>query len=157
MDTNDQRVTIRKGVTDDAGTVSAITDAAYGKYIARIGRKPRPMTEDYHKIVAEHPVWVLCLGDRPVGVLVLMAEPESMLIYSVAVRPEYQKLGLGRRLLELAEAQARHAGYSRIRLYTNEHMVENIDLYRRLGYQETGREPVEGTALVHMAKALAEV
>ena len=46
---------------------------------------------------------------------------------------------------------------ARIHLYTNDHMVENIALYRRLGYKETGRKPVGGTALVHMAKALAKV
>ena len=41
-----------------------------------------------------------------------------------------------------------------MRLYTNERMVENIAHYPRLGYEETGREPVGGTALVHMAKTL---
>ena len=35
-------------------------------------------------------------------------------------------------------------------------MVENIALYQWLGYVETGRKPVGGTALVHMAKLLEE-
>ena len=145
---------IRRATLDDAGAVTAITSVAYSKYIARMGRQPRPMTDNYRRVIAEHPVWVACLGARPVGVLVLMAEPEAMLIYSVAVDPAYQKRGLGRRLLAHAEAQARAAGYQRIRLYTNELMVENIALYQRLGYEETGREPVGGTELVHMAKRL---
>ena len=145
---------LRPAVAGDAEAVTAITTAAYSKYIARMGRKPRPMTVDYGEIIAEHAVWLLCEVERPVGVLVLMAEPEAMLIYSVAVDPDYQKRGLGRRLLALAEEQARAAGYQRIRLYTNEHMVENIALYQRLGYAETGREPVAGTVLVHMAKSL---
>ena len=150
----EERVIIRKAEPSEAETIAAITDAAYTKYISRIGRKPRPMTENYHQVVAEHPVWVLTLVERAVGVLVLIPEPEAMLIYSMAVAPDYQRRGLGRRLLDFAEEQALDAGYARIRLYTNERMGENIALYQRLGYQETGREPVGGTALVHMAKAL---
>jgi len=154
MSVGDLPVTIRKAEARDVETVAAITDAAYMRYVAVIGRKPRPMTDDYHQVLAEHPVWLICVGAQTAGVLVLMREPEAMLIYSVAVEPAFQKRGVGRRLLELAEEQARAAGYARIRLYTNEHMVENIALYQRLGYEETGREPVGGTALVHMAKAL---
>jgi ribosomal protein S18 acetylase RimI-like enzyme len=148
------QVDFRRAAPGDAETIAAITDAAYSKYIIRIGRKPGPMTADYRQMIAEHPLWLLLVGDSIAGVLALMAEPDAMLIYSVAVRPEYQKRGLERRLLALAEEQARQAGYARIRLYTNEHMVENIALYQRLGYAETGREPMGGTALVHMAKNL---
>ena len=154
MDQDDPSLTLRKAVLADAEVIAALTDAAYSRYIARMGRKPRPMTDDYRAIVAEQPVWLLCFDAHPIGVLVLMAEPEAMLIYSVAVHPDHQKRGLGRRLLALAEEQALAAGYQTIRLYTNEHMVENIALYQRLGYQETGREPVADTNIVHMAKAL---
>ena len=153
---SDRSMTIRKAKAEEAEIIAAITDAAYAKYIERMGRKPRPMTEDYHQIVTQHPVWLLSVGDRPVGVLVLVPEAEAMLIYSVALEPAYQKQGLGRRLLQLAEDEARRAGLDRMRLYTNEHMVENIALYQRLGYLETGREPVGGSELVHMAKVLGK-
>jgi len=155
LDQDELPLTLSKARTEDAGDIAALTNAAYDKYIARIGRKPRPMTADYGAIVAEHPVWLLCLVDHLVGVLVLMVEPEAMLIYSVAVHPDYQQRGLGRRLLALAEEQALAAGFQRIRLYTNEHMVENIALYQRLGYQETGRESFGDTQVVHMVKSLA--
>jgi ribosomal protein S18 acetylase RimI-like enzyme len=147
-------VTMRRAGPGDAKAIATLTNAAYIKYIPRIGRQPRPMTENYSQVLLEHPVWLLMLSDRPVGVLVLMLEHEAMLIYSVAVDPKYQKRGLGRRLLSFAEEQAQGAGYARIRLYTNERMVENIALYRRLGYEETGREPIGDTSLVHMAKTL---
>ena len=154
MTVSDDPVVIRRATVGDAEAVAAITAAAYSKYIARIGRQPRPMSDDYRQVIQVHPVWVADIDERLVGLLVLMAEPEAMLIYSVAVDPGHQKRGLGRRLLALAEEQARAAGYRRIRLYTNEHMIENIALYRRLGYEETGREPVGGTELVHMAKLI---
>ena len=147
-------VAVRRAVADDAKGIAALTDAAYGKYVPRLRRKPQPMMADYHELIAEHLVWVLCLGEDLVGVLVLMTEPDAMLIYSVAVSPEQQGRGLGRQLLSLAEDQARQAGFARIRLYTNEHMVENIELYHRLGYDEIRREHFLGSALVHMAKTL---
>ncbi len=149
------QIDIRRATPDDAEAIAALTDAAYGKYIPLIGRKPEPMTADYRRMAAEHPIWLLCLGDEIAGVLVLMLEPEAVLVYSVAVRPEHQGLGLGRRLMAWAEAQVRQAGYQLIRLYTNERMQGNIALYRRLGYVETERAPYLGSTLVHMAKRLS--
>ena len=152
--TNAVPVVVRKALPADAETIAALTEAAYARYVPLLGRKPEPMTADYHQMVAEHLVWLLCLGDQPAGLLVLKHEPEAMLIYSVAVSPEHQKKGFGRHLLAWAEQQARQAGYALIRLYTNDRMEENIGLYRRLGYEETGREPYLGSTLVHMAKQL---
>ena len=150
---NDQQV-IRRAFPDDVAAIAALTDAAYAKYLPRMGRKPQPMTADYQQIVAAHPVWVLSGPQELAGVLVLMHEPDAMLIYSVAVHPGYQHRGFGRRLLAWAERQAREAGYSRIRLYTNALMEENIALYQHLGYRETRRETFHGLSLVHMAKTL---
>lgn len=154
MTANQHLIVIRRASPNDADIVAALTDAAYATYISRLGRKPQPMTADYRHLATDHPVWLFYLGDQPAGVLVLMFEAEAVLIYSVAVSPSYQKQGLGRYLLDWAEHQARQAGYSRLRLYTNELMVENIALYQRLGYVETGRESYLGSTLVHMAKPL---
>ena len=101
-------VTMRRAGPGDAKAIATLTNAAYIKYIPRIGRQPRPMTENYSQVLLEHPVWLLMLSDRPVGVLVLMLEHEAMLIYSVAVDPKYQKRGLGRRLLRHGGMQHNH-------------------------------------------------
>ena len=147
-------IRMRRATLDDAKDIATLTDATYGKYVPRMRRKPQPMTADYHEIIAEHVVWLLLLGGQLAGLLILMEQPGALLIYSVAVKPEWQGRGLGRYLLAWAEQQARAAGHTEIRLYTNEHMVENIDLYRRAGYQETRREHYVGSNIVHMAKAL---
>jgi cyanophycinase len=150
------QVHIRRAAWDEAGIVSGITDAAYQRYVPMMGRKPQPMTADYSQMIEANPVWMLLADDNPAGTLVLVNEPEQLLIYSVAVHPEYQKRGYGLLLLDLAEREARQAGHERIRLYTNALMVENIALYLRLGYVETGREPYLGLTLVHMGKDLSE-
>jgi len=147
-----QNVTICQASIGDAEIISSITDAAYAKYVPLMGRKPQPMTTDYRQVLAQHPVWMLRVDDRPAGVLVLMHEPDALLIYSVAIDPAYQKRGFGRRLLAWAEQEARQAGYSHIRLFTNALMEANIVLYTRLGYSETSREPFGELTIVHMRK-----
>ena len=145
--------TIRRASREDAATVSAITDAAYSKYIHRLGRRPEPMTVDYVEMISKHPVHLLLISDKPVGVLVLKHDDQT-LIWSVAVHPDYQRRGLGLRLLEFAEQEAYELGHKSIRLYTNSLFEENIALYKLLGYMETRREPFLGSTLVHMTKNL---
>jgi DNA-binding MarR family transcriptional regulator/GNAT superfamily N-acetyltransferase len=52
------------------------------------------------------------------------------------VAPRARGLGLGRRLLEALEHQARQAGMTVIHLETNRTLIEAIELYRHAGYQE---------------------
>ena len=150
-----QNLTIRRATPSDARIIREITDLAYTRYVPLLGRKPQPMTADHHALIVEHEGWLLVDGDRAIGVLELILEPDCTLIYSVAVLPEHQKQGVGRRLLELAERETARTGRASIRLYTNALMEDNLRLYERLGYAETGREPYLGSTLVHMAKPIA--
>ncbi len=145
---------VRRATPIDASTVSAITDAAYSKWIPLIGRKPEPMTVDYSEMISAHPVFLLTLSGDPAAVLVLKHEEDQTLVFSVAVHPNYQKRGLGLHLLRLAESEARARGYEKIRLYTNSLFEENVALYRWFGYEEVKREPFRGSTLVHMVKRL---
>ena len=146
---------IRKASIADVETISSLTDTAYAKYIFRLGRKPQPMTANYHRMVTEHHAWLLYLGDQPIGVLILIYESNQVLIYSIATSPEYQNQGWGRYLVGWGEEEAQRQGYTRIRLHTNARMDENVARYKRLGYQETHREEYLGSTVIHMAKDLA--
>ncbi len=154
MSTDEHQLSIRQASLDDVEAISTLANDAYCRYIPLIGRKPQPMTADYTKIVAENPIWLLAVENQLVGVLVLIYEPQNVLIYSVAVNPEYQGQGLGRHLLAWAEQQAVQNGYKTIRVYTNERFEDNIRLYKYLGYQETNKEPFLNSTVVHMAKSL---
>jgi ribosomal protein S18 acetylase RimI-like enzyme len=70
------------------------------------------------------------------------------------VRPDRQGSGLGRRLIAFAESAARRQGHTELRLYTHATMTENIALYTRLGFRETGRGREAGYDRVFMAKRL---
>lgn len=146
-------IELHRAGSSEVSIVSEITNAAYCKYIPLIGREPQPMTANYDRMIGEGAeVWLLSLSKQPAGVLVLVEEPDCLLIYSVAIKPEYQNRGLGRRLLRLAEERAAANGHRLIRLYTNEKFEENIRLYEQLGYQITGREPMMNSIVVHLAK-----
>jgi ribosomal protein S18 acetylase RimI-like enzyme len=151
------QLTIRRATAADAAVAREITDLAYARYVPLLGRKPQPMTADHQALIAEHEVWLLIDEDAVLGVLELICEPACTLIYSVAVRPEHHRRGLGRMLLDWAERQTAAAGRDQIRLYTNALMEDNLRLYARFGYTETRRELYLGSTLVHMAKHVANV
>lgn len=112
------------------------------------------MLDDYAALIAKGNVHVIEHNGMVKGVLVLIREERHMLLDNVAVSPDAQGLGLGRRMLEFAERAAMASGYRSIRLYTNEAMTENIRLYSRIGYVETHRAEEKGLRRVYMAKPL---
>ena len=73
---------------------------------------------------------------------------------NTAVHPDYQGRGVGRALLDMADAEACSQGYRTLRLYTHETMTENIALYTRRGWVETHRAHQTGPARVFMHKRL---
>lgn len=60
-------------------------------------------------------------------------------IYSLAVAPDREGLGIGTRLIEAAEDAARRRGCTRMRLEVHEGNVRAADRYRKSGYAPFGR------------------
>jgi ribosomal protein S18 acetylase RimI-like enzyme len=145
---------IRAATTDDVSAITQIVDQAYRHYVDRMGKPPGPMLDDYAARVLEGAVWVIEEGPTIVGIIVLLPTTDYLLIDNVAVSPARQSLGLGRRLLAFAEAEALRRGYREIRLYTHQTMVENQRLYASIGYEETGRGTEAGYDRVFMRKHL---
>ena len=69
----------------------------------------------------------------------LIAQPDHLVIDTIAVVPEAQGRGLGRALLAFARRHAAENGLSEIRLSTNVAMTENLLLYPKMGFTETHR------------------
>ena len=138
----------------DAPQVAALVNAAYGHYVERIGMLPRPMTDDYAEVIANQRVTVAESHGTIVGVIVLTVGDEGFLIDNVAVDPSHRGKGLGRALLEFAEAEAQRAGFDSIYLYTHEKMTENLAIYLRIGYVEYDRRSQKEFSLVYMRKHL---
>jgi ribosomal protein S18 acetylase RimI-like enzyme len=146
---------IRAAAPRDAATVEAIVREAYAVYIDRIGKPPGPMLDDYATLIGAGVVSVLEAPDGAIAaIIVLLPKPDHLLLDNIAVRRASQGQGLGRRLIAFAETEARRLGYREIRLYTHETMTENVALYTRLGFVETGRGHESGYDRVFMRKPL---
>ena len=144
----------RSATGADVPKVAALVDAAYGHYVKRLGVLPRPMTDDYAEVIANQRVTVAESHGTIVGVIVLTVDNEGLLIDNVAVDPSYRGQGLGRALLEFAEAEARRTDFDSIHLYTHEKMTENLAIYSKFGYIEYDRRSQGDFSLVYMRKHL---
>lgn len=147
---------IRPARAEDATAITECVAAAYRHYIARIGKPPSPMLDDYKKVIQQHRVFVLTDGAKIIGVLVLIKQIQNLLVDNVAVDPDYQSRGFGRKLMALAEEEARRLGFTTVTLYTNKRMTENIELYKRLGYTETERKTEQSYQRVYMWKSVLD-
>ena len=144
----------RSATGADVPKVAALVDAAYGHYVERLGMLPRPMTDDYAEVIANQRVTVAESHGTIVGVIVLTVDNEGLLIDNVAVDPSYRGQGLGRALLEFAEAEARRTDFDSIHLYTHEKMTQNLAIYSKFGYIEYDRRSQGDFSLVYMRKHL---
>lgn len=99
------------------------------------------ISADAHEL--EPPAGLLLIARlrlRPVGCGALKFHPGAPAeLKRMWVAPDARGIGLGRRLLEELEGQARLAGASVVRLETNRALSEAIGLYRSAGYKEVGR------------------
>lgn len=142
----------RRARPEEAEALRALVRAAYAKYIPRLGREPAPMLDDYAARIAAGQAWVLEEDGALLGALILEDEPGALLLYNIAIAPEAQGKGIGRRLIAFTEAEARCRGYALLRLYTNAKMVENVAMYPRLGFTETHRGSEAGHRRVYFEK-----
>lgn len=148
---------IRKAQPADTPKMKNCVKAAYRHYIARMGKPPGPMLDDYSEVVRKHQAFVAELNGQVVGVLVLILQDEGILLDNFAVPPEYQGQGFGRKLVEFAESEARNQGFSHLDLYTHGCMAENIKMYKRRGYVNTERRTVREYQRVYMRKSLPKL
>jgi ribosomal protein S18 acetylase RimI-like enzyme len=148
------RPAIRPASAADLPRIAEIVERAYSVYVPRVGRRPGPMDDDYAERVRGGHVYV-AERDLVVGLIVLLRSGEHLLIENVAVHPDRQHQGVGRALLAHAEEVAAGFGLHELRLYTHATMTENIQLYRRLGYVQTGQFDQAGFNRVFFSKRIA--
>lgn len=146
---------IRQGRTIDEPAVRRCAELAFARYVPRIGRMPAPMLADFRAQIASGDLFVAVGDDGQVaGYIVFYAEGDHVMLESVAVMPAMTGRGIGAALIGFCENDARQQGFVAVRLYTNEAMTENLALYPKLGYVETGRRVEDGFKRVYFEKAL---
>jgi ribosomal protein S18 acetylase RimI-like enzyme len=146
---------IRRACADEVSWVAETIAAAFNRYIPRLGRKPAPMAADHGAMVAAGEVHVLEEAGERLGLIVQRAAADHLYIDILAVLPEAQHRGIGRQLLDFAEAEARRLGLPALRLFTNVKMTENLRFYPRLGYRRIEQRVEDGFERVDFEKRLA--
>lgn len=154
MTESETQPVLRRAIDADAPSITELVADAYRHYEPLIGRTPMPMLIHYEEALRAHDIWVLEANGTLVGIIELEARPDHLWIENVAVSPRWQGRGFGRLLLRHAEAEARRRDIEELGLLTNERYVDNIAMYTRYGYRETGRVPHQGTDLVYFRKRL---
>ncbi|UJA21458.1 GNAT family N-acetyltransferase [Thermoleophilia bacterium SCSIO 60948] len=146
----------RVAVAAEAARIGEIGRAAYGGYEREIGIRPGPLDEDYDARVAEGVVWISDAepGAAIGGFVILERRSDHLWIDNVAVDPSAQHHGLGRALLAFAESRASALGLGELRLLTHERMRRNIEIYRRLGFEDDPAVGVDELGRQHMRKRL---
>lgn len=130
---------LRRAEQSDAAGLAACIDAAYAPYAARLPDLP-DVSGGVAEEIAQHQVWVAEFDGTIIGGLVIIPQPDFMLLANVAVHPKHAGTGLGRALLELAETDSLDQGYRELRLSTHVDMPDNVRLYEHLGWNEIQRE-----------------
>jgi ribosomal protein S18 acetylase RimI-like enzyme len=134
----------------DCAAIVALVESAYRGGSSRAGWTTeadllggqRTDADEIAAILAEpHARLLLALdGGEILGCVLLRREREGAYLGMLAVRPQLQGGGLGKRLLGEAEARARSdLGATRIRMTVIEQRKELIAWYERRGYANTGR------------------
>lgn len=147
-------INIRRATATDCAPVELLARAAYQKYVERIGKEPAPMIADFSSQINEGKVLVVVDINTVVAFAVCYPLNNEFHLENIAVSPDCQAGGVGTRLLEAVEQQAKQGGFDVISLYTNEKMVENLAWYKKTGFSETGRYFKDGFNRVYFKKSL---
>jgi ribosomal protein S18 acetylase RimI-like enzyme len=150
-------MTMRRATGADLPVVVALTAAAFAPYTQSFGAPPVPVTEDYGPRLDRGEIWLREADDRIAGLVVVERYPDHLMLFSIAVAPEFQGSGHGVAMFTWLEDRAREWAVPEIRLYTNALMERNIALYSAFGFQETGRRPHPyrpGWTIVDMSKTI---
>jgi ribosomal protein S18 acetylase RimI-like enzyme len=146
---------IRPGEPKDIPDIAACAEAAFGKYVERIGRRPAPMDADFKGQIAAGNLFVLESEGVVAGYVTIHPIAKALHLDAIALLPQFQGQGHGKALMTFVEQQAQRLGKPAIELYTNVKMVENLELYPRFGFVETGRRIQYGYARVFFRKEIS--
>ncbi len=90
-------------------------------------------------------VWLIVAGERPVGYVVLTygfsleSHGRDALIDEIYLMPDYRDQGVGRRVLQQMEAEARRLGATRLYLEVEQSNTRAQAFYRQLGFEDHHR------------------
>ena len=152
---------VRLANADDSAVISEVLREAFTPYrehyTAEAFSYVTPAPELIGPRFDEGPIWAAELDGNVVGTVSLTTEPEGLYMRSMAVRPQFQGIGIGHKLLDALEEYALTTTIARIFLYTTYFIPGAGELYVKHGYKwvrDTTAEEWYGTPGLEMEKFL---
>jgi GNAT superfamily N-acetyltransferase len=158
-------MTFREATEADAAAISALHNAVADDLTSKYGRghwsyqgTERGVLYDlkisrvFVKTDASGIVGTFKLGTRKpwaIDVSYFTSVSKPLYLQSMAVRPELQRTGVGRRLLERAIEVAKATPAGAIRLDAYDADAGAGEFYAKCGYEERGRVEYRGTPLIY--------
>lgn len=154
-------VEIRLAVPGDEATIASLILAAFGPFREDYTPDAFEYTAATAERVAERftegPMWLAYVDREAVGTVSGLPEKERFYIRSMAISPTIQRSGVGQRLLDTLEEDARRRGYSKLYLYTTFVLPGAKRLYEKNGFyvtRETAPEEWFGMGGLEMEKRI---
>ena len=133
------RLAIRPATIADLAALRAVFDAAYAQARAEIADLP-DVTGGLADDLAQQTCFAALWDGAIVGGLVLGLHRDHAHLVNLAVSPDHGGKGVAKALIGVAEDACRGAGLHELRLATHVKMPQNVAIYGRLGWIETGRD-----------------
>jgi predicted N-acetyltransferase YhbS len=131
-------VFLREATDQDAPLLLQVLQTAFEEYRGRLdppsGAHSETVEKLRQKLTTSHVVVAEVEGEIA-GCVFYEAENGSMHLERLAVLPSYRRRGLGRRLIDYVEAQARALNLPHVRLGVRVVLKDNWAYYERLGYR----------------------
>jgi ribosomal protein S18 acetylase RimI-like enzyme len=154
-------VEIRLAIEEDAEDISEILRLSFAEfesdYTPAAYAIVTPPAEEITGRFAEGPMWVAVRNGQLTGTVSVVPETDRLYIRSMAVLPNAQGLGIGKRLMLAVEKYGIEKGFDSLFLYTTHFSADAIRLYERLGFikdQDTTAESWYGTPGLSMIKKI---
>jgi ribosomal protein S18 acetylase RimI-like enzyme len=103
------------------------------------------------------PIALAFIEGAPVGAMFIERKGDALFLSRVSVVPEKRGSGITARMVALAEEEACREGVRALTLRVREVLAQNLALFQRLGFRETGRHGHEAkpdTVMIEMRKDL---
>ena len=153
-------VTVRKAGIADRAAVVKVLQRAFADYDGQLQPPPGALTETEASVRAhlgKGSVALAFIAEEPVGAMFIETKGDALFLSRVSVVPEKRGSGITAKMVGLAEAEARRQGIGALTLRVRELLGQNIALFERLGFRQTGRHAHESqpdTVMIDMRKAV---
>ena len=125
----------RVATVSDNKKLDALDLASTDGELATYSRNKKDLfdVKDYHKRGGSF--WVAEDGNKIIGMVGVRLSDEGMKVKALRVHPEYRKLGIGRKLMNILEEYCKKHKVIELILGVNKESLPAIKLYESLGYK----------------------